>query len=118
MVDLITRFDAAYSNLTSAMVALADAEADLVDAERILTERRFALLLTNEPKQLGANEEIRSAVLAQMTEKERFAVQAATDTRNQVRLQFEICKLELDAVKGVLRIMEAMTERVNTHLAR
>ncbi len=77
----------AYANRMNLVLAVAHAERDLVEAQKVLETAKYSILASTDPKELGSNEAIRTAKIAELT-----AVQSLELVRRQERLR----KLQTD----------------------
>ena len=98
----------AFQALKEATTELARVQALMLDAERTLEIAKTRVLLENSsnPKVLGANEAIRSAMIRDLLTSEHITHDKTSKQLAKAQLQLRLTQIDVDAIKTHLRCLE------------
>jgi hypothetical protein len=99
---------AAYTTLKAATQNLQEAAEETIACKRGLTiaEQRIINEHADDPKRLGGNKEAREAAIAEMTADHRLEVERAEDDERKAKNALDLAKLDLEAARVQLRVLE------------
>ena len=88
------------------------AVADVTSAESALRKHRDEVLLSNDPKELGANEAIREAKVRSLCADQLTAVQSAERIAQTIRANADAIDFGIAGLRAELRVLEAQVALV------
>jgi len=95
----------AFDSLSTTRTALFEASEAVIDARREYEDARATIIVTTEPKTLGANDDARQAKLRELLAKQLKAIATAEAEERLARHRFEQSRDAIRRADMILRLM-------------